>query len=64
MFDLTEEDRAKIKAWQNENEPMAYSGAIGGRYTYMFTNTSLGCVVKVRDNLKKIELDLTDYDSW
>jgi hypothetical protein len=64
MFDLTEEDWAKIKVWQNENKPMAYSGAIGGRYTYEFTPTNLGTVVKVKDNLKKIELDLTDYDSW
>ncbi len=64
MFSLTDEDCNKIEQWQIDNGPDSYAGCSGGRYTYMFTPTSLGMVVKVKDNLKGIELDLTDYKSW
>ena len=39
-------------------------GASGGRFTYSFTPTSLGEILKITDNLCKKTLDLTDYDSW
>lgn len=42
--------------WDNDD---IYCGAIGGRYTYKFTPTSLGNIVKVIDNYTKEELDLT-----
>jgi hypothetical protein len=41
-----------------------YTGAIGGRFTYSFTPTSLGVVVKVRDAITGLEEDLTNYDHW
>lgn len=41
-----------------------YTGAIGGRYTYSFTPTSLGTVVKVYDAITKETIDLSDYDTW
>lgn len=43
---------------------IAYYGASGGGYTYCFTPTGLGTVVKVRNGLTKEEIDLTDYDKW
>lgn len=39
-----------------------YTGTIGGRETYMFTPTSIGCVVAIKYKDKSI--DITDYDSW
>ena len=63
MFNLDADQLAKLAEWQRQNEPDLYSGAAGGRYTYHFTPTSLGMVVKVTDELKKIEIDLTDW-SW
>ena len=35
-----------------------------GIYTFSFTPTGIGNVVKVYSHLAKIERDLTDIDSW
>jgi hypothetical protein len=71
QFELDENQQLKINAWQVEldsallNEgKTTETGAIGGRFTYSFTPTSLGTIVKVHDELTKQELDLTDYDCW
>lgn len=42
----------------------AYGGAIGGRYTYTFTPTGVGTVVKVTDALTNTTKDLTEYGDW
>jgi hypothetical protein len=68
-------DVEKIKAWcdeqdkkvaQKQNRPdgQAYYGAIGGAYTYMYTPTGLGLIVKIKNNLTEEILDLTDYENW
>ena len=62
---------ARVKAKQ-EADPrlknltvlMPYYGAIDGAYTFSFTPTTLGEVIKVRNELTKEEIDLTDYDLW
>jgi uncharacterized FAD-dependent dehydrogenase len=64
MFTLTEEQQKKLDEWIAQKDLMAYSGAIGGRFVYSFCDTSLGQVVKVRDDLTNTIIDLTDYDSW
>lgn len=63
MFTLDDEEKAKLEAWIASRTPATpeNSGAIGGTYTYMFTPTTLGTVVKVRDNRDGAEVDLTDY---
>lgn len=38
--------------------------AIGGRFTYSFTPTSLGIVISVRDDCTKDEINLTEYHLW
>lgn len=38
-------------------------GAIGGQYTYSFTNTTIGTVAKVRCACGA-EIDLSDYENW
>ena len=62
-FELSESEHAKAKEWI-ESKPKTYGGAIGGRFSYVFTPTSIGTSVKVVDNLDKSELDVTDYDMW
>ena len=46
------------------NGEFPYTGASGGDLTYSFTHTSLGLITRVKYNLTKDILDLTDYDSW
>ncbi len=41
-----------------------YAGASGGQFTYLFTPTSIGLVVEVRDNIGGEVLNVTDYDQW
>lgn len=62
-FELSEEEQEKLAAWRSTHEEV-YTGAIGGRYTYSFTPTSLGEVILVTDNVTGEELNLTDYESW
>jgi len=62
MFNLTEEQFEKIVEWK-KTLPKEPSTAIGGALTYMFTPTSLGCIIKVR-YYNGEELDLTNYDDF
>ena len=79
MFDLTKEQNEKLAEWKViqdakvislekgtgfEYSGEAYYGATGGGYTYKFTQTSLGCIAKVVNNITKEEIDLTEYDQW
>jgi hypothetical protein len=67
MFNLDKEQQQKLSDWQAEQDTLlesTYAGAIGGRFTYSFTPTSLDTIVKVTDGLTNNTIDLTDYDSW
>lgn len=70
---LSHEDAAKLRKWQKEldarfaakqgnTDDRPYYGAIGGAYTYSWTATSLGVVVKVKNEATGDVLDLTNYD--
>ena len=64
-FTLNEEQKEKFEKWKAERNAQKYSGAIGGRWTFSFTPTSIGCIVKAQDAMgDKQEIDLTDYESW
>lgn len=70
-FEVTPEEQARIQQWLAETdtrltkeEVSTYQGAIGGRLTYRFTDTSLGRVFTVHDSVTNEELDLTNYDAW
>ena len=63
MFSLDKEQREKLRECADKHEQV-YTGAIGGRYTYSFTPTGLGTIVKVHDPITNTEIDLTDYESW
>lgn len=73
MFSLTTEQVKKASDWcKKQDAKLALLqkletpnyGANGGAYTYEFTPTTLGLVTKVRNNLTKDEIDLTDYEEW
>jgi len=60
---LREDTVRSVRLSLERGEPQPYHGASGGAYSFCFTPTSLGCVVKVRHTGGE-QLDLTDYDSW
>lgn len=64
-FTLNEEQEKKLSEWLKTRELGKYAGAIGGRFTYSFTPTSIGLIVEVADGMgDKAKIDLSDYDSW
>lgn len=57
-----EEQDQKVAARQHKKAP--YYGASGGAYTYEYTPTSLGVVVKVKNEMTGDAIDLTHYEDW
>jgi len=73
MFNLTEEQDKKLSKWIEEQDAKVAAmqekvrpnyGCSGGAYTYSFTPTSLGVVIKVKNAITNDEIDLTEYDQW
>jgi hypothetical protein len=68
-FALTDEQAEKATDWKTEHDKTCKNadplkqGAIGGRFTYCFTGTSVGVVAKLRCSCGA-EIDLSDYDAW
>lgn len=60
-FTLDDEQLKKLTEWW-DNRPKKNEGCSGGRYVYMICPTTLGTVLKVRDDITKEEIDLTDYN--
>lgn len=58
---LTDDKISKLSEWMSKFKPS--TAAIGGEFTYCFTPTGLGTIVKVK-HYQGEELDLTDYESW
>lgn len=71
-FTLDPAELSKLHTWMAEQDAKLITegrdpkevGAIGGRYTYCFTPTGIGCVVVVHDDLTDSQLDVTDYSTW
>lgn len=64
-FELTEDQRRRYEEWKRElraRKPDPYLGMTGGAYTFMFTPTGTGVLVRVV-RADGEEVDLTDYDS-
>lgn len=59
-FELSKEQVDELIEWQKRHKT-TNCGAIGGRYTYSFTPTSVGTIVEVKDAITKDFLDITDY---
>ncbi|MFA5174704.1 MAG: hypothetical protein WC438_05980 [Candidatus Pacearchaeota archaeon] len=62
-FNLDMKQFKKLQEWKKKQKK-DYAGAIGGEYTYSFTQTGLGTVVVVKNNIFNKEIDLTDYEGW
>jgi len=62
---LSETERKTAEEWMDKR-PLAKAGtgAIGGRFTFAFTPTTIGMTIVVKDNLDKEEIDVTDYDMF
>lgn len=65
-FEFDADQRKRIDVFIAEHESIhgVTTAAIGGRYTYSFTPTSLGMVQRVRCASCNKELDVSDYASW
>jgi hypothetical protein len=73
-LNLSSENKRKFNDWGKEQDakilvlnPLGTAGALDkytSRYTYMFTPTSLGNVIEVRNNITNEKIDLTDFGSW
>lgn len=61
-FEISDEDHDKILKFHPKCKGK-YAGAIGGDQTYIFTPTSLGCVIKYRCGCGK-ELDFSHCEEW
>ena len=62
-FELSDLELKRASEFIN-NLPKAETGAIGGRISYIFTVTSIGVVIVVRDSVTNTEVNVTDFDSW
>jgi hypothetical protein len=62
-FEISDEQLNKIKSWTDTHQS-CYTGAIGGRYTYCFSPTSLGVILNVKDIVTGNEIDVTEYSDW
>ena len=68
IFELSPYAVAKLTKWIHGHK-CEYTkhpeklGAIGGGFTYTFTPTSIGVIVKIKCYCGA-GCDLTDYDSW
>ena len=66
MFTLTEKQSQDVSVWHNKHKEectIKYAGAIGGKYTYCFTSTSMGQIIVVKCACGQ-QCDITNYDSW
>lgn len=64
IIEFSEAQQKKLQEFIDETNNGEYTGAIGGRYTYTITYTSLGAVVRCKDAVTKTEVDLTEYEYW
>jgi hypothetical protein len=68
-FSLSQMQLQKINKWalqqdkkvaEQQGQSYPNYGAIGGGYTYKFTPTSMGIIVKVENSITKEELDISE----
>lgn len=63
-FSLDNVEMDNLNSWLKSKDLSTYTGAIGGRFTYSFTPTNIGLIIKVKDNVDNTEIDVTDYDGF
>lgn len=60
-FELTPEEEAKLKVWQDKIKDL-YGEY--GTYQYIFEPNGIGLSITVKSNLTNLTIDLTDVDKW
>ena len=64
MFGLTPRQLLKANKFVSAHScDLPYAGAVGGKITYSFTNTSLGQIILISCACGA-DVDLSDYDIW
>ena len=66
-FKPSEKEIETAEAWINNqlvSKPKKDNTAIGGRFQFCFTPTSVGLAFKVVDTITNESCDATDYDTW
>lgn len=66
QFKLDDKEEALAKEWlanHKEKCPIKYAGAIGGQYTWCFTDTSIGDIAVLKCACGG-KVDLTDFEDW
>lgn len=68
IFTIEDEQLEKLRNWKaqhivEKHGGSSYAGAIGGRYTYIFTPTSIGSVKTVRCSCGE-EYNIEDASDW
>jgi len=69
MFNFTVSDKEEERAeeWLKEHKKVCklkdVSATIGGKYTWSFTQTGLGCVI-VLNCVCEEAINLTDFETW
>jgi len=71
MFELSDKQSETANNWIEKHVDAdgktcskKYHGAIGGCFTYSFTGTSLGQVIKISCAACNQKIDISDYESW
>ena len=65
-FIVPDEETKKAARWQKQHKKVCSVtevGAIGGKYTWSFTQTGLGCITTLKCTCGE-ELNLTDFNNW
>ena len=63
-FSLTPEQSDRIREWMSGHDcTIENAGAIGGKFTFCFTQTSIGIGEAVKCACGQ-EIDVTEYDLW
>lgn len=64
-FELDEGEIKKFESWKKKQKKKDPSMPTAGeRWTFMFTPTGLGTVIKVKDEATDDIIDLTDWENW
>lgn len=65
MFRIPNDKLEQVEKWMKEiSSKYENIGSNGGLFTYSFTPTNLGIVIKIQENVNNQFLDITDYESW
>lgn len=65
-FTIPDSDKPVIDKFKKKQTKLekGKAGTIGDNYTYSFTPTGIGIVVRITNNITKAVLDLSHYEEW